>query len=59
MATLAERSGASGRPSEAEALDPAVIGARVKALREGASLSLRELAQRSGVSAPMPGFRSV
>ena len=53
MATLAERSGASGRPSEAEALDPAVIGARVKALREGASLSLRELAQRSGVSAPM------
>jgi XRE family transcriptional regulator, regulator of sulfur utilization len=53
MARLAERSGASGRPSEAEALDPAVIGARVKALREGASLSLRELAQRSGVSAPM------
>src|SRR5262249_39158781 len=34
-------------------LDPAVIGARVRALREGSSLSLRELAQRSGVSAPM------
>jgi XRE family transcriptional regulator, regulator of sulfur utilization len=34
-------------------LDPAVIGARVKALRESSSLSLRDLAQRSGVSAPM------
>jgi transcriptional regulator with XRE-family HTH domain len=29
------------------------IGARVKALREASSLSLRDLAQRSGVSAPM------
>lgn len=35
------------------ALDPAVIGARVKALREASSLSLRELALRCGVSAPM------
>src|SRR5256885_4395108 len=34
-------------------LDPAVVGARVKALREASSLSLRDLAQRSGVSAPM------
>jgi XRE family transcriptional regulator, regulator of sulfur utilization len=34
-------------------LDPVVIGARVKALRESSSLSLRELALRSGVSAPM------
>jgi transcriptional regulator with XRE-family HTH domain len=34
-------------------LDPAVIGARVKALRESAGLSLRELTERSGVSAPM------
>jgi transcriptional regulator with XRE-family HTH domain len=34
-------------------LDPAVIGARVKALRESSSLSLRELAGRCGVSAPM------
>jgi transcriptional regulator with XRE-family HTH domain len=34
-------------------LDSAVIGARVKALRESSSLSLRDLAQRSGVSAPM------
>src|SRR3954467_5275053 len=29
------------------------IGPRVKALREASSLSLRDLAQRSGVSAPM------
>jgi transcriptional regulator with XRE-family HTH domain len=35
------------------ALSPAVIGARVKALRESAGLSLRELSERSGVSAPM------
>ncbi len=34
-------------------LDPSVIGARVKALREASSLSLRDLALRSGVSAPM------
>ncbi|HEY7933229.1 MAG TPA: XRE family transcriptional regulator [Solirubrobacteraceae bacterium] len=34
-------------------LDPAVIGARVRALRESSSLSLRDLAARSGVSAPM------
>jgi XRE family transcriptional regulator, regulator of sulfur utilization len=35
------------------AVYPAVIGARVKALRESAGLSLRDLAARSGVSAPM------
>src|ERR1700737_5105392 len=34
-------------------LDPAVIGARVRALRDALSLSLRDLAERSGVSAPM------
>jgi transcriptional regulator with XRE-family HTH domain len=34
-------------------LEPAVIGARVKALRESSDLSLRDLAARSGVSAPM------
>jgi XRE family transcriptional regulator, regulator of sulfur utilization len=34
-------------------LDPAVIGARVKALRESSGHSLRDLAERSGVSAPM------
>jgi transcriptional regulator with XRE-family HTH domain len=35
------------------AFAPVVIGARVRALREASSLSLRELAERSGVSAPM------
>jgi XRE family transcriptional regulator, regulator of sulfur utilization len=40
-------------PQLSDPLDPAVIGARVKALRESADLSLRDLAARSGVSAPM------
>jgi len=44
---------AAGISAGADMLDPAVIGARVKALRESSSLSLRELALRSGVSAPM------
>src|SRR5271154_5227779 len=39
--------------SQPDPLDPLVIGARVKALREASSLSLRDLASRSGVSAPM------
>jgi transcriptional regulator with XRE-family HTH domain len=34
-------------------MSPSVIGARVKALREASDLSLRDLAERSGVSAPM------
>jgi transcriptional regulator with XRE-family HTH domain len=34
-------------------LDPVVLGARVRALRDASSLSLRDLAARSGVSAPM------
>jgi XRE family transcriptional regulator, regulator of sulfur utilization len=41
------------QPAVADTLDPAVIGARVKALRESAGLSLRDLSARSGVSAPM------
>jgi transcriptional regulator with XRE-family HTH domain len=40
-------------PVAADPLDPVVLGARVKALREASSLSLRDLAARSGVSAPM------
>jgi XRE family transcriptional regulator, regulator of sulfur utilization len=40
-------------PSTSDPLDPAVIGSRVKALREASDLSLRDLAARSGVSAPM------
>jgi XRE family transcriptional regulator, regulator of sulfur utilization len=40
--------------STAEVLDdPASLGPRVRALREAMDLSLRDLAERSGVSAPM------
>jgi XRE family transcriptional regulator, regulator of sulfur utilization len=35
------------------ASEPLPIGPRIRALREGMDLSLRELAERSGVSAPM------
>src|ERR1700737_3267898 len=45
--------GETAPASRADPLDPLVIGARVKALREASSLSLRDLAVRSGVSAPM------
>src|SRR5215216_4165906 len=34
-------------------MEPIAIGPRVKALREAMDLSLRDLAERSGVSAPM------
>jgi transcriptional regulator with XRE-family HTH domain len=43
----------TARTSAGDPLEPAVIGARVKALREASGLSLRDLAARSGVSAPM------
>jgi XRE family transcriptional regulator, regulator of sulfur utilization len=39
--------------AHSDPLAPVVIGARVKALREAAGLSLRDLSERSGVSAPM------
>jgi transcriptional regulator with XRE-family HTH domain len=55
-----KKAGASTAPDDVapivarpDPLDPVVIGARVKALREASSLSLRDLAVRSGVSAPM------
>ena len=51
MTEVAHRAPARGLP--AGPLDAAVLGARVRALRESASLSLRDLAERSGVSAPM------
>jgi transcriptional regulator with XRE-family HTH domain len=38
---------------EAPVTDPAALGARIRALREAEGLSLRDLAQRSTVSAPM------
>ncbi len=48
-----EHPAAAGRGAEQDAFDPVAIGARVKALREAGGLSLRDLAARSGVSAPM------
>ena len=53
MSTAVVRKQASRHASDPGAVDPAVIGVRVKALREAAGLSLRDLAERSGVSAPM------
>jgi transcriptional regulator with XRE-family HTH domain len=40
-------------PNGSDPVDPGLLGARVKALRESSGLSLRDLAARSGVSAPM------
>jgi transcriptional regulator with XRE-family HTH domain len=51
--TATDRSSANGAPGEPSSVEPAVVGARVKALREASGLSLRDLASRSGVSAPM------
>jgi XRE family transcriptional regulator, regulator of sulfur utilization len=58
MAVIEKRPRSAKRSEAADSarpdpLDPVVIGARVKALREASSLSLRDLAVRSGVSAPM------
>src|ERR1700722_10655007 len=39
--------------TEQQLTAPGVLGARVRSLREGMDLSLRDLAERSGVSAPM------
>jgi transcriptional regulator with XRE-family HTH domain len=51
---IASASALATPPSDPpDPLDPAVIGARVKALRESSGLSLRDLTERSGVSAPM------
>jgi transcriptional regulator with XRE-family HTH domain len=52
MMTVKEQITPNGA-SMPDPLDPIVLGARVKALREASSLSLRDLAARSGVSAPM------
>jgi transcriptional regulator with XRE-family HTH domain len=41
------------RMTTTEGFSPSVIGPRVRALREAMDLSLRDLAERSGVSAPM------
>ena len=54
-AARAERSTSSGQHADGRSgeVDPFVLGARVKALRESSGLSLRDLTERSGVSAPM------
>ncbi len=56
----AEKASRAGAPEAsrrvgpaAAAVEPAAVGVRVKSLREAAGLSLRDLAERSGVSAPM------
>jgi transcriptional regulator with XRE-family HTH domain len=51
--STSDADGAARVRDGADRLEPAVIGARVKALREASGLSLRDLAARSGVSAPM------
>jgi transcriptional regulator with XRE-family HTH domain len=53
MLTAKEQTVDSGAPAAPDVVDPSAVGARVRALREASSLSLRELALRSGVSAPM------
>src|SRR6201997_3110615 len=54
MVTVAERHASKDlAPNAVAAFEAPVVGARVKALREGSGLSLRDLAERSGVSAPM------
>ena len=50
MAASASLSPSSGT----EAIEPSAVGGRVRALREGIDLSLRDLAERSGVSAADP-----
>lgn len=52
MAISAQRPTADPAPLHGD-VDPAVVGLRVKALREAMQLSLRDLSERSGVSAPM------
>src|SRR6476646_2151893 len=49
------KNGAGAAQSDAleAVVDPAIVGSRVKALRESSEMSLRDLAARSGVSAPM------
>jgi transcriptional regulator with XRE-family HTH domain len=51
---MANGTSTAGAPvGQEEAVSGVAIGARVKALREAAGLSLRDLSERSGVSAPM------
>ena len=49
MTSAAQQTTSEGSPATADR----AVGARVKSLREAMDLSLRDLAERSGVSAPM------
>ena len=51
MATATADTTTSTTPAAEPASDPIAIGSRVKALREAMGLSLRDLAERSGVGA--------
>src|SRR6476661_7165018 len=51
-ATFSNLEAGPGAPAAVEAAAPAVA-TRIRALREAMGLSLRDLAERSGVSAPM------
>ena len=53
MTTAAPAKSASPEGAGGPVTDGAAVGVRVKALREAMSLSLRDLAERSGVSATM------
>jgi transcriptional regulator with XRE-family HTH domain len=50
---LPSRRSSTPAPSPTANADPAAVGERIRTLREAMSLSLRDLALRSGVSAPM------
>jgi XRE family transcriptional regulator, regulator of sulfur utilization len=50
-ATSSPPPAATSSPRPEHAVDSAALGARVRALREGSGLSLRDLSERSGVSA--------
>jgi transcriptional regulator with XRE-family HTH domain len=53
MASVREKQREIEGQDAAGSVEPGAVGARVKALREASGLSLRDLAERSGVSAPM------
>ena len=53
MATAVTKPAAADKKRPAVPPEPAAIGTRVRSLREAIGLSLRDLAERSGVSAPM------
>lgn len=50
---LAQEASATAKGADAVTAEQISVGPRVRALRDGMGLSLRDLAQRTGVSAPM------